>query len=123
MKKIMGANQPFVCDEISREDAMLRFADNGYKLESIENVPEGEPITTYTHGSFTDLCEGPHVNRTGDIKAVKLLNVAGAYWRGDESNKMLQRIYGTAFESKKALHDYLHMLEEAARRDHRKLGR
>ncbi len=123
MKKIMGANQPFVCDEISREDAMLRFADNGYKLESIENVPEGEPITTYTHGSFTDLCEGPHVNRTGDIKAVKLLNVAGAYWRGDESNKMLQRIYGTAFESKKDLHDYLHMLEESARRDHRKLGR
>ena len=123
MRKIIGANNPFVREEISREDARRRFAENQYKLENIDEIPEGEAITTYSHGGFTDLCEGPHVERAGAIKAVKLLNVAGAYWRGDERNPMLQRIYGTAFESKDALHQHLRMLEEAAKRDHRKLGR
>ena len=123
MRKIIGANDPFVRDEISREDARRRFAENRYKLENIDDIPEGEAITTYSHGGFTDLCEGPHVERAGAIKAVKLLNVAGAYWRGDERNPMLQRIYGTAFESKDALQQHLRMLEEAAKRDHRKLGR
>ena len=123
MRKIIGANDPFVRDEISRKDAQRRFAENRYKLENIDEIPEGEAITTYSHGGFTDLCEGPHVERAGAIKAVKLLNVAGAYWRGDERNPMLQRIYGTAFESKDALHQHLQMLEEAAKRDHRKLGR
>ena len=123
MRKIVGANDPFVRDEISREDARRRFAENQYKLENIDEIPEGEAITTYSHGGFTDLCEGPHVERAGAIKAVKLLNVAGAYWRGDERNPMLQRIYGTAFESKDALQQHLRMLEEAAKRDHRKLGR
>ena len=123
MRKIIGANDPFVREEISREDARKRFAENRYKLENIDEIPEGEAITTYSHGGFTDLCEGPHVERAGAIKAVKLLNVAGAYWRGDERNPMLQRIYGTAFESKDALQQHLRMLEEAAKRDHRKLGR
>ncbi len=123
MRKIIGANNPFVREEISREDARRRFAENQYKLENIDEIPEGEAITTYSHGGFTDLCEGPHVERAGAIKAVKLLNVAGAYWRGDERNPMLQRIYGTAFESEDALHQHLQMLEEAAKRDHRKLGR
>ena len=123
MRKIIGANDPFVREEISREDAQRRFAENEYKLENIAEIPEGEVITTYSHGRFTDLCEGPHVERAGAIKAVKLLNVAGAYWRGDERNPMLQRIYGTAFESKDALRQHIEMLEEAAKRDHRKVGR
>ena len=123
MRKIIGANDPFVREEISREDAQRRFAENEYKLENIAEIPEGEVITTYSHGKFTDLCEGPHVERAGAIKAVKLLNIAGAYWRGDERNPMLQRIYGTAFESKDALRQHIEMLEEAAKRDHRKVGR
>ena len=123
MRKIIGANDPFVREEISRKDAQQRFAENEYKLENIAEIPEGEVITTYSHGKFTDLCEGPHVDRAGAIKAVKLLNVAGAYWRGDERNPMLQRIYGTAFESKDALRQHIEMLEEAAKRDHRKVGR
>ena len=123
MRKIIGANDPFVREEISREDAQRRFAENEYKLENIAEIPEGEVITTYSHGKFTDLCEGPHVDRAGAIKAVKLLNIAGAYWRGDERNPMLQRIYGTAFESKDALRRHIEMLEEAAKRDHRKVGR
>ena len=123
MRKIIGANDPFVREEISREDAQQRFAENEYKLENIAEIPKGEVITTYSHGKFTDLCEGPHVERAGAIKAVKLLNIAGAYWRGDERNPMLQRIYGTAFESKDALRQHIEMLEEAAKRDHRKVGR
>ncbi len=123
MRKIIGANDPFVREEISRKDAQQRFAENEYKLENIAEIPEGEVITTYSHGKFTDLCEGPHVERAGAIKAVKLLNIAGAYWRGDERNPMLQRIYGTAFESKDALRQHIEMLEEAAKRDHRKVGR
>ncbi len=123
MRETLSADNPFECREISRDDARRTFAGNPYKLETIEEIPPDAKITTYSHGSFTDLCEGPHVQRTGDIKAVKLLNVAGAYWRGDEANPMLQRIYGTAFESQEALDEHLRLLKEAAKRDHRKLGK
>ena len=123
MREIVAADAPFVCSEVSREEAKRQFAGNPYKLETIDDIPAGERITTYSHGAFTDLCEGPHVQRVGEIKAFKLLNVAGAYWRGDEHKAMLQRIYGTGFESKDALERHLTMLEEAAKRDHRKLGR
>ncbi len=123
MRETIKADHPFECREISRDDAQRMFADNPYKLQTIDEIPSGEAITTYSHGAFTDLCEGPHVERTGDIEAVKLLNVAGAYWRGSEANPMLQRLYGTAFESQEALDEHLQMLEEALKRDHRKLGR
>ena len=104
---------------------MKMFADKDekYKVELINDLPEDAVISTYTQGDFTDLCAGPHCPSTGRVKAFKLQSIAGAYWRGDEKNKMLQRIYGTAFPSKEELDAYLHMLEEAARRDHRKLGK
>ena len=123
MREIIDADYPFVMAELSREEAQKAYADNPYKLENISEIPDGERITTYSHGGFTDLCEGPHAGSTGEIKAVKLLNVAGAYWRGNEANPMLQRIYGTAFESQEALDEHLALLEEARKRDHRKLGR
>ena len=123
MREIIAADDPFICSELGRDEARARFADNPFKLETIDQVPPDEKITTYSHGAFTDLCEGPHVERAGDIKAVKLLNLAGAYWRGDERNAQLQRIYGTAFESQEALDRHLEMLEEVAKRDHRKVGR
>ena len=97
-------------------------SDEPMKLEIIGEIPEGDPITTYRHGQFEDLCAGPHVESTGQIPAFKLLSVAGAYWRGDEGRQMLQRVYGTAFETQDALDEHLHRLEEAQRRDHRKLG-
>ena len=125
MREIIAAKQPFIRREVSREEAREVFADQPYKLELIEEMPEGEVISIYTQGDFTDLCRGPHLEHTGQInpEAFKLLSVAGAYWRGDERRPMLQRIYGTAFESKAELDRYLHRLEEAERRDHRKLGR
>ncbi|MBI3743824.1 MAG: threonine--tRNA ligase [Chloroflexi bacterium] len=123
MRDIVKASTPFECKEISRDEAKAKFSANSFKLELIEDIPAAEKITTYSHGKFVDLCEGPHVQRTSDVKAFKLLNVAGSYWRGDETKPTLQRIYGTAFESKEALDQHLKMLEEAARRDHRKLGR
>ena len=123
MRELIAADLPFVCTEISREEARQRFADNPYKIEIIESIPQDERITAYSHGPFTDLCEGPHVESTGKVAAVKLLSVAGAYWRGDEKRPMLQRLYGTAFESQDALAEHLAMIEEALRRDHRKLGR
>ena len=125
MREIIAAKQPFIRREVSREEAREVFADQPYKLELIEEMPEGEVISIYTQGDFTDLCRGPHLEHTGQInpEAFKLLSVAGAYWRGDERRPMLQRIYGTAFESKADLDQYLHRLEEAERRDHRKLGR
>ena len=92
-------------------------------MELIEDLPADAEISTYRQGEFVDLCAGPHVASTGKVKAFKLQSLAGAYWRGDEKNKMLQRIYGTAFEKKEELDEYLHLLEEAARRDHRKLGK
>ena len=123
MKKIVGEARPFVREELSREDAKKLFADNKYKVELIDELPEGETITAYRHGDFVDLCRGPHVEHTGQVRAFKLLKVAGAYWRGDEKKAQLQRIYGTAFASKEDLEKYLKLLEEAAKRDHRKLGK
>jgi threonyl-tRNA synthetase len=122
MKEVVAEDNKFVAEEISRDEARRLFAGNPYKLELINELPEGERITSYRHGSFVDLCRGPHMKSTGEVKAFKLLKVAGAYWRGDEKNAMLQRIYGTAFPSKSELDAYLHMLEEAAKRDHRRLG-
>ncbi|MCK4814113.1 MAG: threonine--tRNA ligase [Candidatus Marinimicrobia bacterium] len=111
--------------EISRNDAIDFFDKLGesYKVEIISEIPEDEMLTLYSQGEFTDLCRGPHIVSTGKIPAFKLLSVAGAYWRGDEKNKMLSRIYGTAFSSKKELKAYLELLEEAKKRDHRKLGK
>jgi threonyl-tRNA synthetase len=123
MQSIVDAAQPFACEELSREDAKKLFKDEPYKLELINELPDGETITVYRHGDFVDLCRGPHVENTKRIKAFKLLKVAGAYWRGDEKNVQLQRIYGTAFLNGKELRAYLKFLEEAAKRDHRKLGR
>lgn len=125
MKKIVKENLKLERKEICRDEALKFFEDAGesYKVELINDLPEDEPITMYTQGEFTDLCAGPHVLSTGKVKSFKLMSVAGAYWRGDEHNKMLQRIYGTAFEKQEDLDAYLHMLEEAKKRDHRKLGR
>lgn len=125
MKKIVKENLPIVRKEVTRQEALDYFNAEGetYKIELINDLPEDSMITMYTQGEFTDLCAGPHVVSTGKIKALKLQSVAGAYWRGNEKNKMLQRIYGTAFEKQADLDAYLKMLEEAAKRDHRKLGR
>ena len=125
MKKIVKENLPIVRKEVTRQEALDYFYAEGetYKIELINDLPEDSMITMYTQGEFTDLCAGPHVVSTGKIKALKLQSVAGAYWRGNEKNKMLQRIYGTAFEKQTDLDAYLKMLEEAAKRDHRKLGR
>jgi len=125
MQKIIKENIPIERLNMPREDALAYFAapDGIYKKALIEDLPEGDAITFYRQGDFTDLCAGPHIGSTGKLKAVKLQSVAGAYWRGDEKNKMLQRIYGTAFPSKQELDDYLAKLEEAKKRDHRKIGR
>jgi threonyl-tRNA synthetase len=122
MNELVAANVPFTSREATKEEAKRLFANQPYKLELIDEIPD-EKVILYQQGSFVDLCRGPHVNSTGEIKAFRLTNIAGAYWRGDEHNPMLQRIYGVAFETKKALADYLDRLEEAARRDHRKLGK
>jgi threonyl-tRNA synthetase len=137
MREIIAANQPFVREEVSAEQAKAEFADQPYKIELIEGLEQGgrdeygnplkeKPVISfYRDGAFVDLCRGPHVDSTGKInpKAIKLMSVAGAYWRGDEKNKMLQRIYGTAWESADDLKGYLDRLEEAKKRDHRKLGK
>lgn len=125
MKKIVKENLPIVRKEVTRQEALDFFNAQGeiYKVELINDLPEDAMITMYTQGNFTDLCAGPHVVSTGKVKALKLQSVAGAYWRGNEKNKMLQRIYGTAFEKQADLDAYLKMLEEAAKRDHRKLGK
>lgn len=125
MTKIVKQNLPLVRAELPRSEALAMFAakDEKYKVELINDLPEDAVISTYTQGDFTDLCAGPHCPTTGRVKAFKLQSIAGAYWRGNEKNKMLQRIYGTAFPSKEELDAYLHMLEEAAKRDHRKLGK
>ena len=125
MEKIINENLPIVRSELSRAEAIKLFADKGedYKVELINDLPEDAIISLYTQGEFVDLCAGPHVASTGKVKTVKLQSNAGAYWRGEEKRKMLQRVYGTAFEKKADLDAYLHMLEEAAKRDHRKLGR
>ncbi len=123
MKKVIQRNLTFELHEYPRDEALDMNAREPLKLEIIEEIPEDEAITTYKHGEFEDLCAGPHVESTGKIPAFKLLSVAGAYWRGDENRQMLQRIYGTAFETKEALDEHLHRLEEARKRDHRLLGR
>ncbi len=123
MQQRITEDTPFVHTEVTRDEAHQRFHGQPYKQELIDAIPEDEAVSTYSHGGFVDLCEGPHVERTGQVEAFKLLTVAGAYWRGDERNQMLQRIYGTAFESQEALDQYLEQLEEAQRRDHRRLGR
>ena len=125
MQKIVKANFPIEKEVISREEALKLFKEKNeaYKVELIEDLPADAEISMYRQGEFLDLCAGPHVASTGKVKAFKLQSLAGAYWRGDEKNKMLQRIYGTAFEKKEELEEYLHLLEEAARRDHRKLGK
>ncbi|MCF7793017.1 MAG: threonine--tRNA ligase [Candidatus Cloacimonetes bacterium] len=125
MKELSKQKLEYKREEITREEGIKKFADMGesYKVEILNEIPEGEIISLYTQGKFTDLCRGPHLPNTGMIKAVKLLKTSGAYWRGDEKNKMLQRIYGISFPSNKELNQYLEMLEEAKKRDHRKLGK
>lgn len=125
MAKIVKENLPVVKEVVTREEALKMFKEAGqdYKVELIEDLPADAVISLYRQGDFVDLCAGPHAFTTGAVKAFKLRTVAGAYWRGDEHNKMLQRIYGTAFTKKSELDDYLHMLEEAEKRDHRKLGK
>lgn len=125
MQRIIKENPPLERFTMPRDEAIQYFKDlhQDYKVELIQDLPEDEVISFYRQGDFTDLCAGPHVTRVGKVKHVKLMSLAGAYWRGDEHNKMLQRIYGTAFPTKEELDDYLHMLEEAKKRDHRKLGK
>ena len=123
MRRVVQQNHTFEFHEYPRDVAEEMNASEPLKMEIIEEIPEDEKITTYKHGKFEDLCAGPHVESTGRIPAFKLLSVAGAYWRGDENRPMLQRIYGTAFESKEALDEHLHNIEEAKKRDHRLLGR
>ena len=125
MAGIIKAKLPFERQVISRQEAqtLFRSMDEDYKLELLEAIDEGEEVSLYRHGEFVDLCRGPHMEHTGEIKAVKLTSVAGAYWRGDERNKMLQRIYGTAFADRKQLRLHLKNLEQAKKRDHRRLGK
>ena len=125
MKELSDQDYKCIRCEMSRSEAYKMFSEMGedYKLEILENINNDELITSYSQGDFIDLCRGPHIPSTGKIKHFKLLSTSGAYWRGDEKNKMLQRIYGTAFSSKKKLKEYLNLLEEAKKRDHRKLGK
>ncbi|MEM7395888.1 MAG: threonine--tRNA ligase [Verrucomicrobiota bacterium] len=125
MQKIVEEDQPFECIEVSREEAVKMIEESGqtFKIERLADIPDGEAITFYRNGEFVDLCRGPHVESTKQIKAFKLLNVAGSYYRGKETNPMLQRIYATAQESEKQIRVYLKQLEEAKTRDHRKLGK
>jgi len=120
MKKIIEADLPFIREEVDRDRANQIFAEQPYKMELIDDLGD-EALTIYRQGSFIDLCRGPHLNTTGEIGPFKLLSIAGAYWRGDEHQPMLQRIYGTAFENQEFMEEYLHNIEEAERRDHRKL--
>lgn len=125
MKKIIKANYPLEKSILSRDKALELMWQKGedYKVELINDLPSDEEISFYTQGEFTDLCAGPHVESTGKIKAIKLMSVAGAYWRGNEKNKMLQRVYGTAFPSQEELQEYIDRIEEAKKRDHRKIGK
>jgi len=122
MNEIVRANYEMTGRQVTRDEAIERFKNNPYKVEIAREIPEDEPITLYTIGEFTDLCRGGHAHTTGEIGALKLMNVAGAYWRGNENNPMLQRIYGTAWYTNEELERHLHQLEEAHKRDHRKLG-
>lgn len=124
MAELAKQNNPYIRKEIPKTEAMNYFTEKGdeYKLDLLQGLEDGA-ITFYTQGNFTDLCRGPHIPSTGFIKAIKLTNIAGAYWKGDEKNKQLTRIYGVTFPSQKQLDEYLHLLEEAKKRDHRKLGK
>ena len=122
MRKRIASNVPFEPSQASKDEAAKLFKDQPYKLELIRDIPDAE-VGLYRQGEFVDLCQGPHVERTGDVPAFKLMSVAGAYWRGSEKNPMLQRIYGALFDTKEELDEYLQRLDEADRRDHRKLGR
>ena len=125
MNKIVKENLNLERFELPREEAikLMKEKQEPYKVELIEDLPKDAVISFYKQGDFVDLCAGPHVKSTGKVKSIKLLSIAGAYWRGDEKNKMLQRIYGTAFEKKSDLEAYLKMMEEAKKRDHRKIGK
>ena len=123
MMKIVKENYPIVRREVSRKEALEIFANDPYKVELINGLPEDETITVYQQEDFVDLCRGIHVPSTGRIQVFKLLSLAGAYWRGDSNNKMMQRVYGTAFFDKADLKEFLKMREEAKERDHRKLGK
>jgi threonyl-tRNA synthetase len=125
MAELAKKDEPVTRKVLPRDDAVTYFKSIGekYKAEIIESIPQGEDVSLYSEGAFTDLCRGPHVPSTGKLKVFKLMKVAGAYWRGDSKNEMLQRIYGTAWTKKEDQDNYLHMLEEAEKRDHRKLGR
>ena len=125
MKKIVKENLKIKRFELPRDEAVALMEKRGepYKIELIADIPEGEPISFYEQGEYIDLCAGPHIAYTSGVKAYKLLSVTGAYWRGNEKNKMLQRIYGTAFATKDELNAYLEQMEEAKKRDHNKLGR
>lgn len=125
MAELAKKDEQVTCKVVPRDEAVAFFKSLGehYKAEIIESIPVDEPVKLYTEGAFTDLCRGPHVPSTGKLKAFKLMKLAGAYWRGDSKNEMLQRIYGTAWAKKEDLDAYLHMLEEAEKRDHRKLGK
>src|SRR4030043_277546 len=122
MREIIAANSPFVKEEASKAKAQELFSEQPYKLELLKELPD-KTVTIYRQGSFRDLCRGPHVNSTNEVKAFKLTSIAGAYWRGDEKRPMLQRIYGVAFDTQAELEGYLARLTEAAKRDHRKLGK
>jgi len=122
MREIISQNMPFVTEEMSKDEARKLFDTQPYKLELIDEIPD-TTVTIYKQGSFTDLCRGPHLAYTGEVKAFKLTHLAGAYWRGDEKRPMLQRIYGVAFESQEELDDYLSRQAEVTKRDHRKLGK
>jgi len=122
MRQSIAADQPFIQEKLPKDEARQIFAGQPYKLELIDDI-EGDEVSLYRHASFVDLCAGPHVAGTGEVKAFKLTSVAGAYWRGDERRQMLQRIYGALFETQEELDDYLNRLEEAQQRDHRRLGR
>jgi threonyl-tRNA synthetase len=124
MKELAKQRNEFVRKELPKAEATKHFTEKGdeYKLDLLEGLEDGN-ITFYTQGEFTDLCRGPHIPHTGHIKAIKLLNIAGAYWRGDENNKQLTRIYGVSFPKQAELDEHLHLLEEAKKRDHRKLGK
>ncbi len=124
MAELSKLNNLFIRKEMPKGEAIQYFTEKGdeYKLDLLNNLNDGE-ITFYTQGSFTDLCRGPHIPNTGFIKAIKLTSIAGAYWKGDEKNKQLTRIYGVSFPNQKELDEYVLMLEEAKKRDHRKLGK
>src|SRR5574344_2708023 len=123
MKKIQKDGKNIIRHEISKSEALEMFKDDPYKIDLIERFPENEIISCYSQGDFTDLCRGPHVKSVKELKYFKLLKVSGSYFKGDSKNKVLQRIYGICFDNEKDLNDYLNFLEEAKKRDHRKLGR